>query len=223
MLGKSTAAASQLQDIETMEIHVYRCMEKKYGLRSLAVEHAAMFVSGLKNFAKDHIDVEVFYKIFCNEIEEGFMKVRNVVLSMRGFKMNIIHMYISVIMFEEMALVVVCLVTLYYVFLQVQQELEKSIKDLLILQIMNQHVNKDQESLNAVVEEKLNGVVEDHEYMDIVNYLYNEKDATELRIILGVECQEAHDKKTTGQVDPRRHFEYKNDNVGTNESDLKVK
>jgi hypothetical protein len=64
-----------LQDIETMEIHVYRFMEKKYGLRSLAVEHAAMFLAGLKVFASDHIDVEVFYKIFCNQIEEGFVKV----------------------------------------------------------------------------------------------------------------------------------------------------
>ena len=67
---------STLQDIETMEIHVYRSMEKKYGLRSLAVEHAAMFLDGLKRYSYDHIDVEVFYKIFCNEIEEGFVKVR---------------------------------------------------------------------------------------------------------------------------------------------------
>jgi hypothetical protein len=58
-----------------MEIHVYRCMEKKYGLRSLAVEHAAMALAGLKRHAPDHIDVEIFYKIFCNEIEEGFVKV----------------------------------------------------------------------------------------------------------------------------------------------------
>lgn len=86
---------------------------------------------------------------------------------------------------------------------------------------MNKYANKDQESLNGLVEEKLGGVMEDHEYMDIVNYLYNEKDATQLRIVLGVECQEAHDKKTSGHVDPRQHFEYKNENI-TNESDLKV-
>jgi len=73
-----SSVSVQLQDIETMEIHVYRCMEKKYGLRSLAVEHGAMFLAGLKNFAADHVDVEVFYKIFCNEIEEGFMKVKMV-------------------------------------------------------------------------------------------------------------------------------------------------
>jgi hypothetical protein len=104
----------------------------------------------------------------------------------------------------------------------VQQELEKSIKDLLILQIMNKHTNKDQESLNICVDEKLCGVVADHEYMDIVNYLYNEKDATQLRIILGVECQEANDKKISGLVDPRQHFEYKNEHI-SNESDLKVR
>lgn len=72
---RTTTSSVQLQDIETMEIHVYRCMEKKYGLRSLAVEHGAMFLAGLKHFAADYIDVEVFYKIFCNEVEEGFMKV----------------------------------------------------------------------------------------------------------------------------------------------------
>lgn len=59
-----------------MEIHIYRCMEKKYGLRSLAVEHAAMFLAGLKTHAPDNIDINVFYKIFCNEIEEGFVKVK---------------------------------------------------------------------------------------------------------------------------------------------------
>jgi hypothetical protein len=58
-----------------MEIHVYRYMEKKYGLRSLAVEHAAMFLAGLKQHSPDNIDILVFFKIFCNEIEEGFVKV----------------------------------------------------------------------------------------------------------------------------------------------------
>ena len=106
--------------------------------------------------------------------------------------------------------------------LQVQQELEKSIKDLFILQIMNKHANKDQESLNSIIEERLRGVLADHEYMDIVNYLYNEKDATQLRIILGVECQEANDKREEEQVNPRRHFEYKNDNI-TDENDMKVR
>lgn len=62
-----------------MEIHVYRCLEKKYGLRTLAVEHAAMFLAGLKTHSPSNIDVAVFYKIFCNEIEEGFVKVRSVV------------------------------------------------------------------------------------------------------------------------------------------------
>lgn len=87
---------------------------------------------------------------------------------------------------------------------------------------MNKHVNKDQASLNSIIDQKLTGVMEDHEYMDIVNYLYNEKDATALRIILGVECQEAHDKRTSGHADPRQHFEYKNENI-TNENDLKVR
>jgi hypothetical protein len=87
---KRTTASIQLQDIETMEIHVYRFMEKKYGLRSLAVEHAAMFLAGLKHFSTDQIDVEVFYKIFCNEIEEGFVKVG------RCERRNVLCVYVSV-------------------------------------------------------------------------------------------------------------------------------
>lgn len=105
---------------------------------------------------------------------------------------------------------------------QVQQELEKSIKDLLILQIMNKNSTKDQVTLNQMMEDKRKGVMCDHEYMDIVNYLYNEKDATQLRIILGIECQDAFDKRESGEVNPRSHFEFKNKNI-TNESDMKVK
>jgi hypothetical protein len=103
----------------------------------------------------------------------------------------------------------------------VQQELEKSIKDLLILQLMNKHTGKDQETLNFIVDEKLAGVVSDYEYMDIVNYLYNEKDATQLRIVLGVECQEAFDRRVDEGVNPRSHFEFRSD-VMTTDSDMKV-
>lgn len=74
--ASSLSPAAQLQDMETMEVHVYRCLEKKYGLRSLAVEHSAMFLRGLRVHALDHVDVEVFLKIFNNEVEEGFVKVR---------------------------------------------------------------------------------------------------------------------------------------------------
>lgn len=60
---------------DTMEQHVYRQLEKKYGLRNLAVEHGAMLVSSIQKFSESDIDVSVFYKIFRNEIEEDYRAV----------------------------------------------------------------------------------------------------------------------------------------------------
>lgn len=60
---------------ETMEQHVYRWMEKKYGLRSISVEHAAMLLTTVRLYCEEHIDVEVFYKIFCNDVDEEYYKV----------------------------------------------------------------------------------------------------------------------------------------------------
>lgn len=86
---------------------------------------------------------------------------------------------------------------------------------------MNKYSSKDQEALNAIIEEKVCGVVADHEYMDIVNYLYNEQDATRLRILLGVECEQAHDRRGSEVSDPRQHFEFKSEFIN-GEIDLKV-
>jgi len=146
---------------DTMEMHVYRRMEKKYGLRSLAVEHAAMFLTAVRLYAESESDIAVFYKIFCNDVEEEFREV--------------------------------------------QEELKKSIKDLLVVSLMNKYPNKDQAGIDALVRGKIDGVISEQEYEDIVNYLYNQRDATTLRLLLRGEAKRLREEKylTRGEDVPR--------------------
>lgn len=62
--------------VETVELHMYKVLEKKYGLRSIAVEHAAMILYGIEKFAPLDNEVNVFQKTFRNEIEEDFWLVQ---------------------------------------------------------------------------------------------------------------------------------------------------
>lgn len=58
--------------METLEQHTYRILEKKYGLRALAVEHAGMLLQGLAMYSNSDHEVLVFLKIFRNEVEENY-------------------------------------------------------------------------------------------------------------------------------------------------------
>ncbi len=60
---------------ETMEHHVYNFLEKKYGVRSLAIPRAAMLVNAMERYAEESNVVAVFQKIFCNEVQEGFKQI----------------------------------------------------------------------------------------------------------------------------------------------------
>ena len=91
----ASASSAPAYHADTMEMHVYRGLEKKYGLRSLAVDHAAMLLISVRLYADTDTDVELFYKIFRNDVEEEFRLVQN--------------------------------------------ELKKSIKDLLMVQLMNKY------------------------------------------------------------------------------------
>lgn len=62
--------------METLEQHTFRTMEKKYGLRSLAVEHAGMLLQALEQYVHEDNEVSVFQKMFRNEIEEDFRLVQ---------------------------------------------------------------------------------------------------------------------------------------------------
>lgn len=63
--------------METLEQHTYRTLEKKYGLRSLAVDHVGMLIKAVDQYvATGDNDIIVFQKIFRNEIEEDFRLIQ---------------------------------------------------------------------------------------------------------------------------------------------------
>eukprot|EP01032_Pedospumella_encystans_P011294 gene11294-13139_t len=127
--------------LETMEQHVFRTYEAKYGLRSIAVEHAGALLRSLLKHSSTDNEVMVFFKIFRNELEEEFRFI--------------------------------------------QSELFTSIKDLTMVQMLSRFPNKDQSSINALLEQKMsNGFVYEDEWMDMVNYLYNPTDASTVCVLL---------------------------------------
>ena len=67
-----TMAERRTKVCETMENWVYRFMEKKYGLRSLAVEHTGNLMRSLDHYSSTDNEVAVFFKIFRNEVEEDY-------------------------------------------------------------------------------------------------------------------------------------------------------
>jgi len=157
---KSSAGAA-VAVFETMEQHVYHSYEKKYGLRSLALEHCSMFISALELYSDNeksanyncpqysNVDIRVFNKILKNELDENFHEI---------------HLQLS-----------------------------KSIRDLIVLHIMNRYPNKTQEAVQELLDKKLNGVINSEEWTDIVNYLYNGEDARSLLLQLKRAAKEEHD------------------------------
>lgn len=101
----------------------------------------------------------------------------------------------------------------------VQHELTKSIRDLLAVQIMGRYPNKDQSSLNTLLDQKMNGVITENEWTDITNYLYSNSDSMALGIILKRSAREdmkakgqgkessklIHDPKRLGYISPSVH------------------
>jgi hypothetical protein len=62
--------------LETMEMHTYRVMEKKYGLRSLAAEHTGALLTAIQRYSSQDNDILLFMKVFSNEVEEEFREVQ---------------------------------------------------------------------------------------------------------------------------------------------------
>lgn len=60
---------------DTLEVYVYQMMEKKYGLRSLAVEHSAMLLQGVATYRQQDITIRLFDYMFRNIIEEEYRGV----------------------------------------------------------------------------------------------------------------------------------------------------
>eukprot|EP01038_Epipyxis_sp_PR26KG_P012971 gene12971-17393_t len=65
---------------ETLEQHTYRSLEKRYGLRSLAIEHAGMLLKAIDKYSNQDFDVLIFRKIFRNEFEEDFHHIQSELL-----------------------------------------------------------------------------------------------------------------------------------------------
>lgn len=57
---------------ETMEQHLYTYLNQKYGLKNLILEWASVIIKGVKRFSSVDNEVNVFGKIFRNEIDEEF-------------------------------------------------------------------------------------------------------------------------------------------------------
>jgi hypothetical protein len=79
-ISSATTAAANTKSLvpipETMEIFVYRFLEKKYGLRNLAIESAGTLVLSMEKLYQQENSVAVFRKIFKNEIGEEFLAVQ---------------------------------------------------------------------------------------------------------------------------------------------------
>jgi hypothetical protein len=76
---KTTANAKALKSsmvpIDTMELFTYKTMEKRYGLRSLAVEHAGALLTAVQRYTTQDFDIMLYSKMFHNEVEEEFRDV----------------------------------------------------------------------------------------------------------------------------------------------------
>ena len=66
----------------------------------------------------------------------------------------------------------------------VQSELVKSIRDLLMVQIMNKSTTKDKTALAALLEKKMAGSINEDEWTSVLQYLYNGSDSAAVGVIV---------------------------------------
>jgi len=59
-----------------MEQYMYSYLNKKFGLKSLILEHAASLILGIKKFANQDHEVCLFGKVLRNEVDEDFRQVQ---------------------------------------------------------------------------------------------------------------------------------------------------
>lgn len=55
---------------------MYSYLNKKFGLKSLILEHAASLILAIKKFAQQDHEIQLFGKILRNEIDEDFHQVQ---------------------------------------------------------------------------------------------------------------------------------------------------
>lgn len=66
---------------ETMEQHMYTCLNHKFGLRPIVIEWAVSITNGLGKFWREDNDVAVFAMILRNECDEEFRNIQRQVRS----------------------------------------------------------------------------------------------------------------------------------------------
>ncbi|OQS01872.1 hypothetical protein THRCLA_05685 [Thraustotheca clavata] len=62
---------------ETMEQHMYTYLNQRFGLHSLIVEYASAIMKGCTRFMKMDADVATFFHVIRNEVDEGFLRLKN--------------------------------------------------------------------------------------------------------------------------------------------------
>ena len=61
--------------LETMEQHMYRYLNQKYGLKSLTIEYASAIINGIKEFSKKDMNIKLFGMLLKNEVEENTLTI----------------------------------------------------------------------------------------------------------------------------------------------------
>ena len=142
----------------------YKFMNKKYGLRSLAIDNTAALILSCESFSSEDSDVNAFYKIFKNEIGEDYLAI--------------------------------------------QADLNRSIDDLLMAQLMGKYPLKSQADLKEEFTRKVKGLINEYEWSDIVKYLYNPRDGDKLCAMLREINIENIDEKNNDDVLKKKKFNY---------------
>ena len=65
------------QPYETMEQHLYKFLNNKYGLKQLVIEKAMNIIESLEKYSSENSEVCLFTKMMRNDIDEGSIDINN--------------------------------------------------------------------------------------------------------------------------------------------------
>ena len=61
--------------LETMEQHMYKYLNQKFGLKSLTIEYASAIINGIKEYSKKDMNIKLFGMLLKNEVEENTLTI----------------------------------------------------------------------------------------------------------------------------------------------------
>ena len=61
--------------LETMEQHMYRHLNHKFGLKSLTIEYVSAIINGIKEHSKKDMNIKLFGMLLKNEVEENTLTI----------------------------------------------------------------------------------------------------------------------------------------------------